>query len=877
MASAAVTAIESVDAFTRSMYKRARNAGSNFEDVSTAVRDLHTVLKHLKIEAEDAESPLNGESSAIYSRQVTDITNSVKFTLMQLEIMLNRHVASAPDKLGMGTDCEPAIFMNDSERGWTMLDSEELEKIDLIRNKFSTHKLNIDMFLDTVQLHNPSKSRKMVDTESTELEVIKDKVDAIATRLYQRKELAGSESEEQLWKQFRDALEEDGFSRDVLRKNQDILRAYIRQVDEQATALGGRAPSVRRFLENYHPSGRSDRGPVYPAYSAPTGSSDDEIAIDDEEFFPSSQMQRLRDGDFPSLQSRNTGFSYDQDTSDDQDAAPTSSMALISTRELMALDKKSNELAVSIDNMRLYGASSSGDTSYITSVSPTHRILPPSSSRPLRPASTDRNRYEYEAEPPRYLPPLSAPQVDNSQTSSPALHPKSTSAAPPVADLPGSSLPTQRRLSTTQRPTILGPDSEGRAIPLDAKWTRIRRSLVSPEVLAREGLRYEARPEFVAILGELKKEEIAVLARKTAVVRQGRLRSSSKSNGNGPQVQARGEGQVRQPEDRYHPDKYRNWDVISSQRERDRDREKDKSLQDREKDKTLASDRQSRPRRDSGVSSHSDLWDSDSDDRYERSEDSYGSYNGARSRRYSNTYHQLQPSSSSSSRRQEPTARSRGNGETTTVPDGENDDQEKGTKSYPIIAPIPTREKGKDIDESKSTTADKTSPSATVMPKSILKNRNDEPHVRFNPEPQIFDENSLPRSMSRSFDRRDKGRTYRDDDRERDRDRDREKRSRSDRSIDRSTDRDRDRDRERERRSQGSSRSGKYYSSSSSRRDRDRYRDDRDRDRDRDRERDRERDRGSRRKARSETLRTVGIGGAAASLLSVLTEAAAGL
>lgn len=41
-------------------------------------------------------------------------------------------------------------------------------------------------------------------------------------------------------------------------------------------------------------------------------------------------------------------------------------------------------------------------------------------------------------------------------------------------------------------PSNLAPDSKGRPIAIDAMWTKIRRSLVSPEVFAQDGLRYEA-------------------------------------------------------------------------------------------------------------------------------------------------------------------------------------------------------------------------------------------------------------------------------------------------------------------------------------------------------------------------------------------------
>lgn len=45
---------------------------------------------------------------------------------------------------------------------------------------------------------------------------------------------------------------------------------------------------------------------------------------------------------------------------------------------------------------------------------------------------------------------------------------------------------------SSPRSSILAPDSQGNAIPLDAKWTQIRRSLISTEVLDQDKRRYEA-------------------------------------------------------------------------------------------------------------------------------------------------------------------------------------------------------------------------------------------------------------------------------------------------------------------------------------------------------------------------------------------------
>jgi hypothetical protein len=50
------------------------------------------------------------------------------------------------------------------------------------------------------------------------------------------------------------------------------------------------------------------------------------------------------------------------------------------------------------------------------------------------------------------------------------------------------------RLGTSPRPAPapLAPDSQGKEIPPDAKWTKINRRLVSPEVLDQDHRRYEA-------------------------------------------------------------------------------------------------------------------------------------------------------------------------------------------------------------------------------------------------------------------------------------------------------------------------------------------------------------------------------------------------
>ncbi|KAF5533263.1 hypothetical protein FNAPI_12726 [Fusarium napiforme] len=82
-----------------------------------------------------------------------------------------------------------------------------------------------------------------------------------------------------------------------------------------------------------------------------------------------------------------------------------------------------------------------------------------------------------------------------------------------------SSLSTYGRKNGTRGPAqssgLVSQDQNGRAIAADALWTKISRKLVSVEVLQRAGVRYEARPDYVAILGDLSREEVAKLVRES--------------------------------------------------------------------------------------------------------------------------------------------------------------------------------------------------------------------------------------------------------------------------------------------------------------------------------------------------------------------------
>ncbi|CAM1509864.1 Fc.00g001990.m01.CDS01 [Cosmosporella sp. VM-42] len=659
----AVEHIDAVDAFARNLYLRAKQSGPPFDGISGTIRNLHLALRHLRVEAADPDSLLNRTDVSVYARQLKPMVEDCDFALKQLVTVL--------DKYGDG---KPA----DDER-------VRAERVAAIRSKLVNEKTNVDLFLDTVQLHNPAnKPDRVVDGSQGSLEGIKDKVDVIASRLFQRRDGSGfAEDEDGLWQEFKAELEKEGFAPQVLKKHKDVLRAYIRELESMSTQNGGTCPTVRGLLEH-----EAKSRPTSPKEIAPSGGN--------EKFPTGMKIQSRRPEHAPE---KADIYSDEEDTASDT----SESLALISTRDLMAMDSLNAGMA----GMHLQPTSQQ----YTLSRSaPTQRYLPSNAagilSGPEDPIiSTSPTAM---AASPRFVPPIP---------------PYAPEAPPPYGASP--------------QPARLAPDRYGNQIPAEAQWTKIKRTLVSPEVLERAGVRYEARPEYVAILGHLSREEIAEYARQSAAARARR--------------------------NSYPPRKFDRWD-------RRRSRSDSRSTEEDDE---------------------SDLFDES---------------------------------------------------DSTDVDDDKT--SEKGTKRYLHVVDPPEK---------------KTSPSSTVQPKPILKNKN-ENRVRFDPQPHEVETKS-PRSLK--------------DDRDHTR-----RRERPPPAGFRRPHRDNSRrysdsvpnDRHRSDRYNGSG--GEYFhdSRSSGRRHhrerRGSRRDDRQRD---ERQRD---ERQGKKKAWGETLGAVGIGGAAATLLSVLAEAA---
>lgn len=197
--------------YAKRLYRQCKNAGAEYLELSREVRGLHTVLRHLKYEVEAPESVLNRDHS-LYSRELAPVIGDCDYTLRELDELLRKY-----DRLSSGQGSTGGRLWEKFKFG-----SAEMDQLGSIRMKLINHKTSITVFLDTIQLHESSRVSATLDDQSGQLDIILDKVDAIAARMGQR---AGSmmttydDDDKQVWKQFRRELVAEGFSSDVLQQH----------------------------------------------------------------------------------------------------------------------------------------------------------------------------------------------------------------------------------------------------------------------------------------------------------------------------------------------------------------------------------------------------------------------------------------------------------------------------------------------------------------------------------------------------------------------------------------------------------------------------------------------------------------------------------
>ncbi|CCE27503.1 uncharacterized protein CPUR_00977 [Claviceps purpurea 20.1] len=477
--------IDAVDAFANTLYVRLKaSSGSPFAEVATTVRRLQHALRHLRVEAADPDSLLQNVDNPIYERQLRPLVQDCEYALRQLEAALERWKAGAA---GVGTREAEALA----------------DRVAAVRARLVREKTSVDMFLDTVQLHNPANNAPEVHAETTSdtsLERIKDKVDRIAEALFPQRHTSSSEGtsadEDQMWQEFQSRLEKAGFSSHVLHRHKDVLRAYIRELQSMSPADGGAPPTVRQLLEHEARTKQTSppvppKEPLSPVHSK----SPKQLSCpgaDDITYRPSlNRDHRMSEHGSPLTsphrRAGSSSFSSEQD-GEQRDRESNGSLALISTKDLVALDGIESLMA----NTHLNSAASHPPIA--------RHIRSSSSSFPSLMAGS------------RSPPPYPAP---SSQRSTHSPRRSSLTGRQPSSYAPASS-------SSPRTTARLAPDRYGKDIPMDAPWTKVNRSLVSPEVLERAGVRYEARPEYVAILGRLSREQLAEYARQSAHCRAAR-------------------------------------------------------------------------------------------------------------------------------------------------------------------------------------------------------------------------------------------------------------------------------------------------------------------------------------------------------------------
>lgn len=527
--------------FCKTLYRKCRSAGGEYDEISREVRGLHTVLRHLKYEVEAPESPLNRDSS-IWGRQLAPIIGDCDYTMRELDGLLMKYGRLSTSNAGGSSPTSPRILWERVKFG-----SNEMDKLGAIRVKLISHKTSLTLFLDTIQLHQSGKMASTLDNHGGQLDVILDKVDKIATKMQAK---GGSvmtnydDDDKEVWKQFRRELVAEGFSSDILQQHKDVLRAYIRQIDQEGllepVSTNSQLPPppagthTERWLENVplpalqtgsSTAVASTNGPPsFDSLNTPTddGAAKEMVIREDNMKFPQSmKLQRpkpesRREGSHRELDIPHTAQLEDRSRSAPTAPSPVPLLVTSGEKEPYYLntDGSSDEDSETDNSSRRSVSPSYGQ------IITTKNLMAMSQALMIRSQSPSSFRSQ-------------SSFIDDGVSRSTLNRPKkqleygtspSRLEAIPIPSANGRT--SSDRLGTTSRATLppLAPDSQGNEIPPEAKWTKINRRLVSPEVLDQAHLRYEARPEFVAVLGILSRAEIQDLTARSHALREARRR-----------------------------------------------------------------------------------------------------------------------------------------------------------------------------------------------------------------------------------------------------------------------------------------------------------------------------------------------------------------
>jgi hypothetical protein len=169
---------------------------------------------------------------AIWGRQLEPIIGNSDLTLKQLDGLLKKH-----ERMSNGGSSARKV----------KLGSSDMDTLGSLRVKLISHQTSLTSFLDRIQLHKSGNMEPTLDIQDGQLDVILDKVDAIAARMGGQRTgsiLTGfDDDDKEVWKQFRWELIKEGFSSDVLAQHK-VRFPMTRLVHVPTLIFPGRPQSV---------------------------------------------------------------------------------------------------------------------------------------------------------------------------------------------------------------------------------------------------------------------------------------------------------------------------------------------------------------------------------------------------------------------------------------------------------------------------------------------------------------------------------------------------------------------------------------------------------------------------------------------------------
>jgi len=292
----------------------------------------------------------------------------------------------------------------------------------------------------------------------------------------------------------------------------DVLRAYIREIDTQGLlepvavdppmAAPPAIPSqTERWLENVKsPSVQSstlvateDGPPSFESLGTPTDEFSAKTMMVQEENlkFPQSMKKERPKPESRHNSTRQLDVPSEKSPTERRLSGPIQRQPSPLPKLVTSSTEEKDHVYLNTDGS---SESDTTDTSSASSRSPTYsqiitttKLLALSQALTLRPPSPV-NSFNSQGS-----------YVDDGATRSMAYRPKkieygSSPQQPGAIPIPSPSNKSGDRLGNipAPNPLRLAPDAQGNQIPADAKWTKINRRLVSPEVLDQAHKRYEA-------------------------------------------------------------------------------------------------------------------------------------------------------------------------------------------------------------------------------------------------------------------------------------------------------------------------------------------------------------------------------------------------